>query len=162
MTDRKGARSDAPAREDGLALLHRRFGWSTLLAWMTGGMVLELFHGWKLGTYLLDPLRREMWTLAHFHGALLSVLNLVYVRWAESPGLSMGQRMLASRALIAGSVLLPLGFVLGGLQHYEGDPGVGIFLAPVGAAALLVAVVVQWRAAWSPASGTPGGNTPAS
>ena len=147
---RKEPRADTPGREEGgLARLHRRFGWTALLAWMCGGLLLELFHGFKLGGYLLDPLRRELWTLAHFHGALLSVVNLSYVRWAEAPGLSAARRMRASRALIAGSVLLPLGFLLGGLFHYEGDPGIGIFVAPLGALLLLYAVAVQTRSAWA-------------
>jgi hypothetical protein len=136
-------------KEEVLARRHRRFGWTALLIWMCGGLLLEIFHGFKLGGYLLDPLRRELWTLAHFHGALLSVVNLAYVRWAEEPTLSAAARAWASRALIAGSVLLPVGFLLGGLFHYEGDPGIGIFLAPVGAAALVLTAAVQTRAAWS-------------
>jgi hypothetical protein len=153
----KEPRREAGAREEGLAGLHRRFGWTALLVWMCGGLLLELFHGFKLGGYLLDPLRREFWTLAHFHGALLSVVNLAYVRWAEAPGLSAGRRVLASRALIAGSVLLPLGFLLGGLSHYEGDPGIGIFLAPLGGLVLLYAVAIQTLSAWGRGSERSGG-----
>lgn len=142
------ARRDMSGSEERLARRHRRFGWTALFAWMCGGLVLELFHGFKLGDYLLDPVRRELWTLAHFHGALLSVVNLVYVRWAEAPGTSAVARGRASWALIAGSVLMPVGFLLGGLQHYEGDPGFGIFLAPLGALALLYPAAVQMRGAW--------------
>ena len=148
MNEKRAIRSDEPGHEQSLALLHRRFGWTSLLVWMTGGLVLETLHGWKSAAYLMDPLRRELWILAHFHGALLAVVNLAYVRWAEAPGLTGGARTLASRALLAGSVLLPLGFLLGGLQHFEGDPGWGIFLAPVGGAALLVTTFLQVRAAW--------------
>lgn len=139
---------DAAAGEEKLSRRHRRFGWTALLVWMCAGLLLELFHGLKLGGYLLDPLRRELLTLAHFHGALLSVVNLVYVRWAEAPGLSAAARARASRALIAGSILMPVGFLLGGLQHYEGDPGLGILLAPLGALALLYPVALQARGAW--------------
>ena len=142
------------SREESLGRTHRRFGWTALLVWMFGGLVLELFHGIKLGHYLLDPLRRELWTLAHFHGALLSVVNLAYVRWAEAPGLRP-RLACARRALMAGSVLMPLGFLLGGLTHYEGDPGLGIFLAPIGALALVYTAFVQTRAAWSPAAPDP-------
>jgi hypothetical protein len=149
MNTRKEPRVDPIGTEERLAHVHRRFGWTALLAWMCGGLLLELFHGFKLGGYLLDPVRRELWTLAHFHGSLLSVVNLAYVRWAEAPGLSAATRTRSSRALIAGSLLLPLGFLLGGWFHYEGDPGVGILLAPVGALMLLYPVAVQTRAAWS-------------
>ena len=136
-------------KDETLARRHRRFGWTALLTWLCAGLLLEMFHGFKLGGYLLDPLRREMWTLAHFHGALLSVVNLAYVRWADEPELSAAARERASRALIAGSILLPVGFALGGMFHYEGDPGIGIFLAPVGAAALVVTAAIQTRVAWS-------------
>jgi hypothetical protein len=149
MSARQTAQSPAAEREASLALVHRRFGWTSLLVWMCGGLVLEVFHGWKLGAYLLDPLRRELWTLAHFHGALLAVVNLAYVRWAEAPGLGVARRLWASRALRAGSLLLPLGFLLGGAWHYEGDPGFGIFLAPVGGLLLLLPVAEQARGAWT-------------
>ena len=149
MTSRREPPVDtATNKGEALAHVHRRFGWTALLVWMSGGLVLEAFHGFKLGSYLLDPLRRELWTLAHFHGAMLSLVNLVYVRWAEAPGLTTGQRLNASRALITGSVLLPLGFFLGGLYHFEGDPGVGIFLAPLGGMLLLFPVALQVRGAW--------------
>lgn len=141
-------RPEAGAAEAGLARVHRRFGWTALLFWMCAGLVIEGFHGFKLGGYLLDPLRRELLTLAHFHGALLAVVNLAYVRWAETPALAPNARKAASRALVAGSALMPVGFALGGLQHYEGDPGPGIFLAPIGALLLLVAVVMQTAVAW--------------
>ena len=155
MSSKRGTRetetaaAEGASRDERLAQLHRRFGWTALLVWMSGGLALELFHGLKLGGYLLDPLRRELLTLAHFHGALLAVVNLAYVRWAEAPGLDPKQRRRASRALITGSVLLPLGFLLGGIRHYEGDPGLGIFLAPLGALLLLYAVVIQTRSAWA-------------
>jgi hypothetical protein len=148
MSPKNVPRVEVAVVDDRLAMRHRRFGWTALLVWMCGGLLLELFHGFKLGGYLLDPLRREFWTLAHFHGSLLSVVNLAYVRWAEAPGLSAATRGRASAALIAGSVLMPLGFLLGGAWHYEGDPGLGIFLAPLGALALLYPVALQTRAAW--------------
>ena len=147
------ARIDEPGAEQGLARVHRRFGWTSLLLWMCLGLVLEMFHGIKLGSYLLDPLRRELWILAHFHGSLLAVVNLVYVRWAEAPGTPAAARVGASRALLAGSVLMPVGFLLGGAFHYEGDPGPGIFLAPIGALMLLYPVALQARAAWRSGSG---------
>jgi hypothetical protein len=40
-------------------------------------------------------------------------------------------------ALCAATILLPGGFLLGGAWFYEGDPGIGIALVPLGAVALI-------------------------
>lgn len=85
-----------------------------------------------------------MWTLAHAHGVLLALLQIAFAASlhvlgaqleAEPEGLG-----LASRALGAAMVLMPLGFFLGGLRIYGGDPSLGVFLVPIGAVALLVAL----------------------
>ncbi len=131
-----------------LAVWHQRFGWTTLLGWLVFGTLLEAAHGFKLADYLLNPVRREFWQLAHFHGATLALVNLVYMRWAETPGLSPNLRRWASRALLAGSALMPLGFFLGGLWHFDGDPGWGIFLSPPGAVFIIFTLGVQTWAAW--------------
>lgn len=41
---------------------------------------------------------------------------------------------------------MPLGFFLGGVQFYGGDPGLGILLLPAGALCLFVAVLKTARA----------------
>lgn len=143
------SRQSRMAETDGALLrLHRLFGWTTLLLWLLFGTTLEALHGFKVADYLLNDVRREFWSLAHFHGVAFALVNLVYVRWAEADGLSAAQRQWASRGLLAASVLMPVGFVLGGLTPFEGDPGVGIFLSPLGAAALLATAGLQAMAAW--------------
>ena len=49
---------------------------------------------------------------------------------------------IASISLDLASLLLPLGFFLGGLWHYAGDPGLGVLLVPVGGALLVVAALL--------------------
>ena len=44
----------------------------------------------------------------------------------------------ASHALVAAGVLLPVGFFLGGVVTYGGDPGLGVLLVPIGAVSLIV------------------------
>ena len=109
-----------------------RVGASGLVFWLTGGIVLEAFHGFKLAPYLEDALRRQMWTLAHAHGTLLSVVALV-LGWA-GPLASLPARRARScdRLFAAGAVMLPLGFLLGGAWHSEADPGIAILLVPAG------------------------------
>jgi hypothetical protein len=122
-----------------------RFGWWALAVFAGLGMTLELLHGFKANVYLdvSNEPRRLMWTLAHAHGAAVAVINIIY-------GITLGSgarshRVFASQALIAAGVVLPLGFFLGGLVYYGGDPGLGIVLVPVGATLLLSALIAIAR-----------------
>ena len=124
--------------------MHLRFGWAALAVFVAMGACLEAMHGLKLGFYLdvSSSTRRFLWTLAHAHGALLALVNVAYgltlraVVMEERPG------RLASRCLIAATVLLPSGFFLGGIDIHGGDPGLAtLVLVPPGAALLFVAVV---------------------
>lgn len=133
------------ALDPGLERDHERFGWSLLLVALVAGTTLEGLLGFKVAGLLLDPIRRELWSLAHFHAGLLALVNLVYAPRAPRPG---ERAALASRALLSGSLLLPLGFFLGGLAHPEGDPGLGILLVPLGALLLILPIALQARAAW--------------
>ena len=59
---------------------HLRLGWWSLLAFATLGLGLESLHGFKIRAYLdvSNETRRLMWTLAHAHGTLLAILNIVF------------------------------------------------------------------------------------
>ncbi len=129
--------------EQAIAQRHLKFGWWSLLVFLTLGTVLELLHGFKVGWYLdaNNVTRRLMWTLSHAHGTLLALVHIAFaVTTSLMATCSTRRHQLASAFLIAASVLLPSGFFLGGCVIYSGDPGIGIFLVPVGALALFVAV----------------------
>ncbi|MEW6302387.1 MAG: hypothetical protein AB1705_02890 [Verrucomicrobiota bacterium] len=128
---------------------HIMAGWWAVLLFLTLGIVLELLHGFKVGWYLNvgNSTRRLMWTLAHAHGTLIGLLNVAFgltVRHLNWQGRSLA---LASTALLCGAILLPGGFFLGGVVIYDGDPGLGILLVPVGAFALLLGIGLTARAA---------------
>lgn len=134
------------------ALRHRRLGWWFLLLFLSLGLVLEALHGFKIGWYLDvdNETRRLMWTLAHAHGTLFSLIHLAFSATACRPdGGTVGGtgdwRRWASALLIAGTLLLPGGFFLGGLFIYGGDPGLGIFLVPAGALMIWTAVFLIAR-----------------
>lgn len=129
--------SSSSSIEHKLAPRHGRFGWAWLLLWLLVGFTLEMLHGFKANAYLLDPIRREFWTLAHFHGVALALVNLIYVRWAEGNQLPTGQRNLASWALMAGSVLMPLGFFSRWVGSLRGRPWSGHLPGPARRAAYL-------------------------
>lgn len=123
------------------SLRHLRFGWWAFFVSLVVGVFLETLHGFKLGWYLdvSNDMRRLMFTLAHAHGALLALVNI-----AAGLTLRMVKDMVvpprASQALIWGSVLLPVGFFLGGIIVHDGDPSLGIVLVPIGALLLLFGV----------------------
>jgi hypothetical protein len=81
-----------------------------------------------------------MWTLAHAHGTLLALVNLAFAATLPMLSLSAKNRGLVSVLLSSATLLMPVGFFLGGLVIYSGDPGFGIVLVPIGALFLLIAV----------------------
>jgi hypothetical protein len=118
-----------------------RFGWWSLLVFLSLGAVLEALHGFKIGWYVDvgNETRRLMFTLAHAHGTLLALVNIaagftvrIVDRFALRPSVSF--------ALIWAAILLPAGFFLGGIVIYDGDPGLGVWLVPIGAALLFYSV----------------------
>jgi hypothetical protein len=121
---------------DLLCTRHRKLGWYGLLVFASLGLVLETLHAFKLGFYLdVDSeTRRLLWRLAHAHGALLGLVNIAFAAALPHTESRARQRLdLASACLIGATVLLPLGFFVGGSFATAGDPGVGVLLVPVGA-----------------------------
>ncbi len=120
---------------------HLRFGWSALAVYVCLGIGLEMMHGFKIGWYLDvgNEVRRLMFTLGHFHGTMLSLVNIaagLTIRSVEG----FKARPSVSFALIWAAILLPGGFLLGGFWTYDGDPGTGVWLVPLGALLMLYAV----------------------
>lgn len=123
-----------------------RQGWTSLAAWIAFGILIEGFIGFRIPALLDDPVRRDLFRLAHAHGTLLNLVLIAAAICARLELIRLGP--IASLGLRSAVVLLPLGFLLGGLWHFKDDPGLGIFLVPAGAL-LLLATAVQ--AGWSTA-----------
>ena len=122
-----------------------RFGWLALLVFATLGIVLESMHGFKVGWYLDvgNEVRRLMWRLAHAHGALLAIVNILFSLTVKSRGPALESwTQKASPLLIAAAVILPLGFFLGGARIHGGDPSIGILLVPVGALCFVAGLLI--------------------
>lgn len=140
----KGTESDLQRRAGGdLTRRHLRIGWWSLLAFLTLGLVLESMHGFKLQWYVGvdNATRRLMWTLGHAHGSLLALVHLAYAAAVATIGDRFTSfRRTSSWCLTIGGLLLPIGFLLGGIVIYDGDPGLGVLLVPIGGAFLFVAV----------------------
>ena len=129
----------------------RSFGWWSLLVWLSLGLVLEAMHGFKLGWYLdvVNDARRLSLRLAHTHGTLLALVAIVFavsLRGAE-PGPRLAR---AGSCLRWAGVLMPLGFLLGGMFPMGADPGLGIVLVPIGGIFLFAGVLLAARIAAAP------------
>ena len=134
-TNPASARATTPL---GLADRLLRQGWASVAMWMSVGLLLEGLLGYKIPAYLNDPQRRELFRLAHTHGALLGILlivaALVIGRGASVPAIAV-------TALRIGAVLMPVGFFVAGIWHSEGDPGLAVWLVPPGALLVIYAAV---------------------
>jgi len=147
MSSRKLDRGEPDAAS--ASRINLRAGWWGLLVFLTLGLGLEALNGFKIQFYLgvASETRRTMWTLAHAHGTLLSLINIAF--GLSAPGLAAlgaGRARFASRCLLGALYLLPAGFFLGGAWIYAGDPGLGIVLVPLGGILLLIGVLMTARA----------------
>lgn len=136
------------ASQTATARRHLRIGWWSLLTFLSLGILLETLHGLKTGWYLDVGVetRRLMWTLAHTHGTLLALVNLGFAATLTiTTAWPAGSRRLASICLLLAILLMPTGFFFAGVWIYDGDPGLGVFLVPVGAVAMFVAVLLTAR-----------------
>jgi len=127
---------------------NRRFGWWSLLCWLGLGMALEAMHGFKIGWYLdvVSDGRRLQLTLAHSHGTLLALINLAFAVAvpADAPLASIAR---AGACLRWAALLMPIGFLLGGVFAMGADPGLPIVLVPIGGLLLFAGVLTAARAA---------------
>ena len=117
-----------------------RQGWISVACWMVVGLLLEGLLGYKAPGYLGDPQRRELFRLAHSHGVLLGVILIIAALTAERYGLPP---RLAQLALRIGAVMMPVGFLLAGVWHPEGDPGLAIWMVPPGALLVIFGAVAM-------------------
>ena len=114
-------------------------GWSSVAGWMTFGLLLEGLLGFKTPAYLFDSDRRELFRLAHAHGTLLGLILLAAALCSQVFQITPPR---AGRlALRLGAFVMPFGFLLAGIWHYESDPGLGIWLVPPSAALLVFGTV---------------------
>jgi len=110
-------------------------GWISLAMWIVFGLLIEGLIGFRSPALLDDSVRREMFRLAHAHGTLL---NLVLIAAAICARLDLIRlARVTAMGLRLAVVLLPIGFLFAGIWHFKDDPGVGIFLVPLGAVLLL-------------------------
>jgi hypothetical protein len=113
-------------------------GWVSIALWMSAGLLLEGLLGYKIPSYLNDLQRRELFRLAHTHGTFL---GLVLIAAALSAHRGASVPRAATLSLSVGAILMPLGFLLAGIWHPEGDPGPAIWIVPPSALMIIFGAV---------------------
>jgi len=138
--------SDRQSADDASAYAarHIRLGLWALVVYTALGLALEGLHAFKWQGYLAvtNETRRLMWTLAHSHGTLVALVNVAYGACLRAGAIGSRHPRIVWQLLAGATILLPLGFFLGGVRFYSGDPGVGASLVPLGAVALLGGLVL--------------------
>ena len=121
---------------------HFKLGWWSLFVFVCLGILLEGLMAFRIGWYMdvNNDTRRLMLRLGHAHGTLLSLVNIAFAVTLARVTLSKASRLWASRFLVAATLLIPGGFILGGVQIYDADPGLGIVLLPAGAVLFLFGI----------------------
>ena len=114
-------------------------GFAGIAVFMSFGLVLDALLGYKSPAYLNDPIRREMFRLAHVHGTLFGIVLVVAALTGRVYELEIPPAV--RRTLTLGAWLMPAGFLLAGIRHPEGDPGLAIWLVPFGAILMLYGVI---------------------
>lgn len=130
---------------------HQSIGWWALLVFLTLGLLIEGFLGFKTRWYADEGMRvrQIMLRLAHTHGGILAIVHLLFAgtlsRMRCVPRRSMA---FASPALTIALLLVPGGFFLGAFYLLEtrsgvpAEPGLGVFLVPIGAVFLFAGVLL--------------------
>ena len=101
-----------------------------------------MMHGFKIGWYLDvgNEARRLMFTLGHFHGTMFSLVNIaagLTIRSVE--GFQVKRSV--SFALIWAAIFFRAAFCSADSVTYDGDPGTGVWLVPIGALLMLYGVI---------------------
>ena len=123
----------------------RIFGLWSLVAFALMGIALETLHGLRVSWYMTQPVRREMLTLAHTHGTLLALIVITSSLFLYREGVDLATGRRSALLLRFSCILMPLGFLLGGVFANSTDPGIGILLVPAGALALIFGLILAIR-----------------
>lgn len=119
--------------------MRQKLAFGIIAFWIAFGLVLDFLMGTKQSSYLADPVRREVWRLAHAHGTLLM---LVYAVYSKLHGISVKAH---DNLMFFGAILMPAGFLLGGIGATETDPSPAVLLVPVAGFSFVLGLVLSLR-----------------
>jgi hypothetical protein len=105
-----------------------------------GARLLRMIWARQPG-YLDNPVRQNLWRAGHAHAGVLVLLTLVGLLLLDHAELSGGLEWLVRYALVAGPILMPLGFFLSVASPRSEQPNGLIYLVPLGGLSLSVGAI---------------------
>ncbi|MFR9774510.1 hypothetical protein ACL02O_00425 [Micromonospora sp. MS34] len=114
----------------------------TVVAVAYGGLTLLVHLARRRPGYLDNPVRRGLWTAGHAHAGVLVLLVLVALPYVDQTAASDGMRTLIRTLLVAGPILMPLGFFLSVPGPADTRPNRLIWLTVAGGVSLGVGAVL--------------------
>jgi hypothetical protein len=102
-----------------------------------GARLLKAIWGREPG-YLDNPIRQNFWRAGHAHAGVLVILALVGMILVDQADMSDGLKSLVRYSLVAGPILMPLGFFLSVVSPRAEQPSRLAWLIPLGGLAVAV------------------------
>lgn len=91
--------------------------------------------------YIDNPLRQDLWRAGHAHAAVLLIFSLIGLRYVDDARLGKVGLEVARHAIPLAALLLPAAFFLSVLSPDATEPNAFIWLAPIGALALVLGMI---------------------
>ena len=92
--------------------------------------------------YMANALRQDLWRAGHAHAGVLLLLSLIVLRYVDEAALSDRLKAVVRHTVPASAILLPAAFFLSVLRADATEPNAMIYLAYVGAVALVVGLLL--------------------
>ena len=92
--------------------------------------------------YRQNPLRQQLWRAGHAHAGVLLIVSLLALLYVDQTSLSEMWKQVVRTAIPASAIFLPVAFFLSVLSPTATKPNKLIYLAYVGAASLVLGLVV--------------------
>jgi hypothetical protein len=107
-----------------------------------GGVTLLKFLMRDVPGYLDNPVRRGLWRAGHAHAGVLVLFALVAMLYVDRSGLSEPLRTAVRLLIVAGPILMPLGFFLSVIRPGDTRPNRLIGLTFAGGACLAAGTLI--------------------
>lgn len=106
-----------------------------------GARLLSMIYRRQPG-YLDNPVRQNLWRAGHAHAGVLVILTLIGLILVDQANLSDTLRGVVRYALVAGPILMPLGFFLSVASPRASEPNRLISLVPLGGLSVSAGAVI--------------------